>query len=129
MSFVVYEYKPLINALMSAQTRGVTIKALWSHLKRLEATWIRVIRKGHATRFTRCSDMFGLTVTQNLNLGQFMQKLRLQIIDKCLYRVQSYWSRDVENIEAGFLIKGGNVPGSMREHLQDLIDTKVLQLA
>jgi cardiolipin synthase len=131
VSFVVYEYKPLINALMSAQTRGVIIKALVESPKTAGGN----LDTGNPVKAMQralpdAQVYVWLNRDAEFELGSVHAKIAIADNRQVLVSSANLTGHAMsKNIEAGFLIKGGNVPGSMREHLQDLIDTKVLQLA
>jgi phosphatidylserine/phosphatidylglycerophosphate/cardiolipin synthase-like enzyme len=128
-SFVAYDVSTIVNALNNASARGVSTSML------LESSQDH----GGSMSFDVIGRMQTLVPTAKLYAwreraaqfadGRVHAKVAVADADVCFITSANLTGHAMEqNMEAGVLLTGGQVPKLLLEHLQALVDTKVVSL-
>ncbi len=126
-SFVAYDVSTIVKALNDASTRGVSVSML------LESSQ----HHGGSISFDVIGKMRALAPPAKLNAwrersapfanGRVHAKVAVADVDVCSITSASLTSHAMEqNMEAGVLVTGGQVPRLLHDHLRALIDTKTV---
>lgn len=126
-SFVVYDVSTIVKALNNASTRGVSISML------LESSQDH----GGSISFDVIGKVLGLVPSAKLYAwrgrvapfvdGRVHAKVAVADGNVCFITSANLTGHAMEqNMEAGVLITGGQIPKLLQEHLQALIDTKTV---
>lgn len=128
-SFVAYDVSTIVKALNDASTRGVSIKML------LESSQDH----GGSISFDAIGKIRALVSSAKLYAwserttpfadGRVHAKVAVADGDVCFITSANLTGHAMEqNMEAGVLLTGGQIPRLLYEHLQALIDTKTVSL-
>jgi phosphatidylserine/phosphatidylglycerophosphate/cardiolipin synthase-like enzyme len=126
-SFVAYDVSTIVKALNDANTRGVSISML------LESSQDH----GGSISFDVIGKMRTLVPSAKLYVwreratpfadGRVHAKVAVADGDACFITSANLTGHAMEqNMEAGVLIRGGQIPRLLQEHLQALVDTKTV---
>jgi len=126
-SFVAYDVSTIVKALNDASTRGVSISML------LESSQDH----GGSMSFDVIGKMRTLVPTAKLYAwrersapfadGRVHAKVAVADSDLCFITSANLTGHAMEqNMEAGVLLTGGQIPKLLQEHLQALVDTKMV---
>lgn len=128
-SFVAYDVSTIVKALNDASTRGVSISML------LESSQDH----GGSMSFDVIGKMRTLVPTAKLYAwreraaqfadGRVHAKVAVADSNACFITSANLTGHAMEqNMEAGVLISGGNIPKLLDDHLQSLVDIKLIKL-
>lgn len=128
-SFVAYDVSTIVKALNEASTRGVNISMLFELSQ----------DHGGSISFDVIGKMRTLVPTAKLYAwreraaafadGRVHAKVAVADSDVCFITSANLTGYAMaQNMEAGVLISGGTVPKQLREHLDALVDTRVVSL-
>jgi len=128
VSFVAYDVASVVDALNVATARGVQLKILLetsaSHGGSLSIDPIATMR-----RYVPSAELYTwVDRPAPFTEGKVHAKVAVADSSVAFLTSANLTAHAMEkNMEAGVLIQGGGIPGSLKRHLEALIDTKQLQ--
>lgn len=127
VSFVAYDVLAIVRALNAADERGVSISMLFeSSQNHGGSISIDVIGKMRA--LVPAAKIYAWTEKEGVFSGGRVHA-KIAVADRCICFITSanLTGHAMEkNMEAGVLISGGSVPKSLEEHMQSLVDLKIV---
>lgn len=128
VSFVAYDVSSVVDALNAAAARGVDIRVLletsMSHGGSLSVDSIATMQ-----RCVPSADLYGwIDRMEPFTEGRVHAKVAVADGNAAFLTSANLTGHALEkNMEAGVMIRGGNIPTGLRAHLHALIETKVIR--
>jgi cardiolipin synthase A/B len=128
VSFVAYDFAPIVEALNSACRRGLIVKVLLeaskAHGGSLDVDPVAMMKRSVPSALC----YVWVDRKPPFEEGRVHAKIALSDDQLALLSSANLTGHAMaKNMEAGLLIRGGPVPINLKEHLNALIDTKVLR--